>query len=59
MTTSKIDLTEQHVAAQDQPKPRGEEFGRQLDAFIAARRKTPVLPMEAMTRESIYGPDAD
>ena len=51
-----INLTEQHKAAvapealQQDPQA----FADRLDAVMAGYRKSPVLPLEAMLRESIY-----
>lgn len=56
MPMPEIDLTQQHKAALESEALQNDwrAFAARLDAVMEAFRETPVIPLKAMLRESIY-----
>jgi hypothetical protein len=55
--TTKIDLSEQYEALASTGQKDPAAWAKRLDDFLKARPKTPVLPLQAMTRPAMYGRD--
>jgi hypothetical protein len=55
--TTKINLSEKYEAAASTGQKDPAAWAKRLDDLLNTRPKTPVLPLEAMTRPAMYGRD--